>query len=132
MNDARQKQRGAILTQAQAALAQVALGMQKALHTGPCMQGFGCCRAIYYNSKGKEINLFWQVIPESKFLLIGMPFNQGLRRLSRISRSNTMSSGVAGGASGGAARLRRLICLIMMKMMKARIRKFSAMVMKLP
>ena len=50
---------------------------------------------------------------------------------SRISRSSTTSSGGAAGLAGSARR-RRLICFTIRKMMKARIRKLSATVMKLP
>ena len=60
----------------------------------------------------------------------------GVCSASRISRSSTMSSGAASGTSAGgglgSSRRSRLICLIIRKITKARIRKFSATVMKLP
>ena len=62
---------------------------------------------------------------------------RGGQRLSasRISRSSFTSSGSGAGAAGagsGSDRRRRLICLTITKMTKARIRKLSATVRKLP
>ena len=56
---------------------------------------------------------------------------------SRISRSSNTSSGAGAGAAGAAgagvaSRFMRFICLTIRKMTKARMTKFSEIVMKLP